>query len=65
MNLTPEEIGLVSQYLGARQEVKDLLFTLDKVLTTPKKPRSAFKADGTPRGRPGRKPKLQAIAEAA
>jgi len=63
MNLTPEEVSLVSQYLGARQEVKDLLSTLDKVMAKPKKPR--LKADGTPRGRPGRKPKLQAIAEAA
>jgi hypothetical protein len=46
MNLTPEEVSLVSQYLGARQEVKDLLSTLDKVMAKPKKPR--LKADGTP-----------------
>lgn len=64
MNLTPEEVSLVSQYLGARQEVKDLLSTLVKVMGKPKKPRSAFKADGTPRGKPGRKPKLL-VAEAA
>lgn len=65
MNLTPEEVSLVSQYLGARQEVKDLLSTLVKVMGKPKKPRSALKADGTPRGKPGRKPKLEAVAEAA
>jgi hypothetical protein len=57
MNLTNEEIGLVSQFLSARQEVKELLFTLNSVMTKTKK-RSNLKKDGTPRAKPGRKPKL-------
>lgn len=63
MNLTPEEISLVSQYLGARQEVKDLLANLEKTMVKPKKKR-AVKADGTPRAKPGRKPKIQSIKAA-
>ena len=58
MNLTNEEIGLVSQFLSARPEVKDFLFTLNGVMNKPKKKRSALKKDGTPRAKPGRKPKL-------
>lgn len=59
MNLTNEEIGLVSQFLSARPEVKDFLFTLNSVMNKPKtKKRSALKKDGTPRAKPGRKPKL-------
>ena len=63
MNLSTEEIALVSNFLSARPEVKQFLFTLNTVLG--KKKRPALKKDGTPRARPGRKPKAAAVGLAA